>query len=136
MCQYRPPAYEPKFIPKNTKLKTFMKLKRLLIILLLSACNQKKFSGYVKDFDSNKPVSNVWINISSNKTQTDSSGYFSLNVNSKSSCVLKLRKEGYAVKQIIVKADFGERNSYNKEKGKVIYMFKNESDFSNKRTSE
>lgn len=108
-----------------------MKLKLLFIVLTFSACTQKKFSGYVKDFDSNKPIENVYVNISENTTQTDSLGYFNLNVNCNSSCILKLNKTGYAFKKIIRKPDVSEKKENDKADKNVIYMFKKESDFSN-----
>lgn len=110
-----------------------MKLNFLFIVLLFSSCTHTKISGYVRDFDNNKPVSNVLISINNSKTQTDSLGYFSLNVNSNSSCVLKLKKEGYAVKQIIRKPYALENKKNDKADKNTIYMFKNESDFSNKK---
>lgn len=109
-----------------------MKLKIILTTILFYSCTQNKYSGYIHDFDSNKPIKNVLVNINGNKTQTDSIGYFSLEINSKSNCIIHLKREGYADKNILRKTNMTKKIEDEKPKNKIIYMFKKESDFSNK----
>ncbi|WP_426485772.1 carboxypeptidase-like regulatory domain-containing protein [Flavobacterium sp. 2] len=101
----------------------------IFISLLLSACTQSTFSGYVNDFDSNKPIKNVNININGNKTQTDCTGYFSLNVKSKSNCIISLKREGYESKKVYRKPDISKRDTMQKRKNTIIYMFRKDSEF-------
>ncbi|KAF2517753.1 carboxypeptidase-like regulatory domain-containing protein [Flavobacterium foetidum] len=103
-----------------------------MAILLLS-CTHDKFSGNVYDFDSNKPIQSVWVSINEKATQTDSSGYFCLDVNSKSSCILTFRKVGYSSKQVSRKPDASEQDKNLKIKTRTIYMFRKESDFMTKK---
>lgn len=109
-----------------------MKLKIIIITLLLSSCTQNKFSGYVKDFDSNKPIKNVWVSTNKSTAKTDSIGYFSVEATSNTVFVLQLEREGYASKKVIRKPDSGEKDTDQKIKKGTIYMFKNESDFIHK----
>lgn len=109
-----------------------MKLKIILMLLLLCSCAQNKISGYVKDFDSNKPIKDVWVSIHKNTTQTDSLGFFSITVTSNSSGILNLKKEGYESKKVSRKPDSLEKSSDNKTNKSIIYLFKNESEYSNK----
>jgi len=108
-----------------------MKLKIIMITQLLSSCTQNKFSGYVKDFDSNRPIKDVSVSINKITTKTDSIGYFSVEATSNTTYVLQLEREGYATKKVIRKPDSGEKDTDQKTKKDTIYMFKNESDFIN-----
>ena len=90
------------------------------------------YEGYIKDFDSNKPIKNVSVSINKNITLTDSTGYFSIDVTSNTTYTLDLEKDGYARKKIIRKPDLAEKNADKKVNTSNIYMFKNESDFTNK----
>lgn len=103
-----------------------MKIKLIFITILFWSCNRSTFSGKIHDFDTNEPIENVSVNINNNTMRTDSSGYFNLSVNSKSDCIMYLKKEEYANKAILRKPD---NLSQNRERN-VIYMFKKESDFS------
>ncbi|WP_281632010.1 hypothetical protein [Flavobacterium luteolum] len=107
-----------------------MKSKLILAILLLSSCTNNKFSGYVYDYDTGKPIQNVMVNIIGNVTRTDSIGYFELEVNSNSNCAINLKRQGYAVKIMLRKPDFAEGNKNKKPKKNTIFMFKSDSDFS------
>lgn len=110
-----------------------MKIKLILFILLLCSCTHHKFSGYVYDFDTEKPVKDVQININGNETQTDSSGYFNVQVNSKTNCNIYLKKAGYANKKVYRKPDDLKNESVEKSKNNTIYLFKKESDFATNR---
>jgi hypothetical protein len=73
----------------------------------------------------------VNIIINGNSTQTDSTGYFSINVKSNSPCIIFLERGGYASKKIYRKPDsLGEfsKRSLNKNS---IYLINKESEFSN-----
>lgn len=105
-----------------------MKLKLLFIVLVFSSCKYSKLSGYVNDFDTGKPIQNVVVNINSNSTSTDSIGYFEIEANTNSDCVISLKHQDYAVKTVFRKPDCLEKNS--EPKKSIIYMFKNDSDFS------
>ncbi|MBF4491703.1 hypothetical protein IR010_04055 [Flavobacterium sp. MR2016-29] len=109
-----------------------MKLNLILIIIIFCSCTNNKFSGSVRDFDTDKPIKNVLVNINGNTTQTDSLGYFNSNVNCNSSCILYLKKEGYADKEVNRKPDSSEKNDDKGAKKDIIYMFKKDSDFLNK----
>lgn len=109
-----------------------MKIKLIFIILLFCNCSQNKVSGYVYDFDSNAPIENVVVKINESATQTDSSGYFNIAVNSNSNCTLNLKKEGYANKKVFRKPDPPKNSDCKKLKDTIIYMFNNESEFSSK----
>jgi hypothetical protein len=86
----------------------------------------------VYDFDSNAPIKNVLVKINENTTQTDSSGYFNIEVNSNSNCTINLKKEGYANKKVFRKPGPLKDSDDKKIKDTIIYMFNNESEFSNK----
>jgi len=110
-----------------------MKQKILLItFLILSSCTQNTFSGYVYDFDNNKPIKNVQISVNKTSVQTDTTGHFSISANSNSNCFIELKREGYANKKISRKPDQLENNGKKNVKNTTIYMFKNESDFTTK----
>ncbi|KAF2331731.1 hypothetical protein [Flavobacterium ginsenosidimutans] len=107
-----------------------MKSKFLFITLLLSSCTSNQFSGYVYDYDTNKPIQNVKVNVNGINSLTDNLGHFAFEIESNSACTLFLTKEGYASKKVIRKPDslgtFSKRNLKNYK----IYLYKNESDFS------
>jgi hypothetical protein len=109
-----------------------MKIKLIFIILLCCSCSQNNFSGYVYDFDNNAPIKNVLVKINESTTQTDTSGYFNIEVNFASNCTINLKKEGYANKKVFRKPDSSEKRVTKEIEIKTIYMFKNESEFSNK----
>jgi hypothetical protein len=109
-----------------------MKLKIILIVLLFCSCTNNKFSGCVHDFDTDKPIKNVLVSINGNTTQTDSLGYFNSSINCNSSCILDLKKEGYADKKVNRKPDSSEKDNDKRAKKNIIYMFKRDSDFLNK----
>ncbi|WP_343705818.1 hypothetical protein [Flavobacterium sp.] len=107
-----------------------MKSKFLFIALLLSSCTSNQFSGYVYDYDTNKPIQDVKVNVNGVNSLTDNLGHFELDIESNSVCTLFLKKEGYASKTVVRKPDslgtFSKRNLNNYR----IYLYKNESDFS------
>ncbi len=107
-----------------------MKSKLVLAMLLLSGCNQNKFSGFIHDFDKNKPIKNVVVSVNGNLTKTDSIGHFEIEVNSNSDYVINLKRQGYANKSVLRKPDYIEKTQRGKLKNSAIYMFKKESDFS------
>ena len=109
-----------------------MKLKFILLTLLFCSCKNYTFEGNVHDYDTDKPLKNVAIIINENSTKTDSSGFFRLKVNSNTANII-LKKEGYATKKIHRKSNSkGEADKRNL-KNSVIYLYKRESDFYNKR---
>lgn len=107
-----------------------MKSKFLFIALLLSSCTSNQFSGYVYDYDTNKPIQDVKVNVNGINSLTDNLGHFELEIESNSVFRLFLTKEGYASKTVVRKPDslgtFSKRNLNNYR----IYLYKNESDFS------
>ncbi|WP_281234438.1 hypothetical protein [Flavobacterium gelatinilyticum] len=105
-----------------------MKLKFISLLIVLCSCTHNNFSGQIHDFDTNKPIKNVLVSINNNVTRTDSTGYFNLSVNSNSDCTIYLKKEGYANKIVLRKPDFSKENQAKNK----IYMFRKDSDFSNK----
>ena len=105
-----------------------MKIKFIIIAFLLCSCTHNKFSGYVYDFDTGKPIQNVVVNINDNSTKTDSIGYFEIEVNSNSNCTINLKRQGYVIKTVFRKPDFREKSKNSKPKKNPIYMFKSDSD--------
>ena len=105
-----------------------MKIKFIIIAFLLYSCTQNKFSGYVYDFDTGKPIQNVVVNINGNSTNTNSNGYFEIEVNSNSNCAINLKRQGYVTKTVFRKPDFREKSKNSKPKKSSIYMFKSDSD--------
>ena len=103
-----------------------MKIKYILILLLFCSCTKNTFSGHVYDYDTEQPIKNVQININGNKTQTDSTGYFSVGVNSNSGCTILLNKKGYTTKKVYRKPDFNEELSKRNLKNKIIYLYNEE----------
>lgn len=107
-----------------------MKIKLIIIAFFLYSCTHNKISGYVHDFDTGKPLKNVTVNINENLTKTDSIGHFEIEVNSNSNCVINLKRQGYANKGVIRKPDSVQKIKSGELKNSIIYMFKNENDFS------
>ncbi|WP_394773609.1 hypothetical protein [Flavobacterium sp.] len=109
-----------------------MKSKLIFIVLLFCSCTNNKFYGHVYDYDTNRPIENVHIDINGIKLQTDSSGYFYLKVRSNSRLKVTLKKNGYSTKKLYRTPDsqgeFSKRNLSNNK----IYLFNKESDFSKK----
>lgn len=105
------------------------KISLIVSILLFCSCTTTTLSGYVYDYDTERPIKNVQIDINENTTKTDSVGYFSIQVKTNKSCKILLRKSGYAAKRINRSPDslgaFSKRN-LNKVR---IYLFNKNSDF-------
>ncbi|QOG01736.1 hypothetical protein [Flavobacterium sp. MDT1-60] len=95
-----------------------------ILVFLFYGCTDNKLCGHVYDYDSEKPIKNVFIDINGNKTHTDNAGYFCIKVNSNSACKIVFKKEGYAIKKILCKLGLSKNLNCNK-----VYMFKKESDF-------
>jgi hypothetical protein len=105
----------------------------IFIIVLFCSCTSKdKFNGYVYDYDSGKPLKNVRIIINGNKTQTDSTGYFCMSINSNSTCNMLFAKEGYASKKLYRKPDSLGKFSKKSLKYNRFYLYTKESDFTEK----
>lgn len=105
------------------------KFKYIFLILLLSSCTNNKFFGYVYDYDTEKPIKDVQVNINGIITQTDSTGYFSAKIKSNKDCIILLQKEEYEVKKVYRRPDsLGMFSKRNLKKHK-IYLFKEESEF-------
>lgn len=118
---------------RNLSLKIKMKIEIFFLIFLFSSCSEISFSGYVYDYDKEKPIKDVQVKINGVSTQTDSIGYFTAKIKSNTDCVIELRKEDYASKKLYRKPDsIGMFSKRNLKKHK-IYLFKKESDFSNYR---
>jgi len=107
-----------------------MKVKFIIIAFFLCSCTHNKFSGYVYDFDTGKPIQSVAVNINGNITNTDSIGHFEVGVNSNSNCVINLKRQGYAIKTVLREPDCMKKNKNSDQKKRIIYMFKSDSDFS------
>ncbi len=108
-----------------------MKTNILFIILLFSSCTKShNFNGHVYDYDTEKPIQNVDVDINGNKTKTDSTGYFCLGINSNSAYKIILKKEDYVTKKIYRKPDSLGKFSQKSLKYNRLYLFAKESDFS------
>ncbi|WP_316634159.1 hypothetical protein [uncultured Flavobacterium sp.] len=108
-----------------------MKNKLIFLILLLCSCtNKDELNGYVYDYDTELPLKNVYIVINDNKTQTDSTGFFCMNINLTSGCKIVLKKEGYTAKEIYRNPDSLGKFSKRSLKYNRFYMYNKESDFS------
>lgn len=110
-----------------------MKIKFILMILLFYSCSDNNFQGHVYDYDTEKPLKNVYVKINDNSTQTDSTGWFSIKIKSNSTIAIFLKREGYASKKIYRKPDSSGGYSQKKLKENAIYLYNKESDFFNKR---
>jgi len=106
------------------------KINLILLILLLCSCTKNTFSGHVYDYDTERPIQNVQIDSNGNTTQTDSAGYFIIQVEPNKICKIALRKEGYATKKIDRKPDSLGLFSKSNLKNVKIYLFDENSDFS------
>ncbi|MBS7253106.1 peptidase associated/transthyretin-like domain-containing protein [Flavobacterium branchiicola] len=108
-----------------------MRSKLYFLLLLFCSCiNKDKFNGYVYDYDTEKPIKNVIINSNGGNTQTDSAGFFCINIMSNKNCKIIFKKEDYLPKSIERRPDslgqFSKRNlNYNR-----IYLYAEGSDFS------
>lgn len=110
-----------------------MKIKFIFLILLLYSCSNNNFQGYVYDYDTEKPLKKVYININDNVTHTDSLGYFNMRVKSNSAFTILLKRDHYAAKKVLRKPDScGIFSKKNLDKNR-IYLYNKESDFFNKR---
>ncbi|PIF30152.1 hypothetical protein CLU81_0558 [Flavobacterium sp. 9] len=103
-----------------------------IAVLLFYGCTNNKFSGTVYDYDTEKPIKNVFININGNRTQTDSSGYFCMEVKSDTTYVITLKKKAYATKNIYRTSDSLGKFSKRSLRYNRIYLFTEESDFGKK----
>lgn len=107
------------------------KINLILLLLLFCSCTNNTFSGHVYDYDTEQPIKNVQIDSNGNKTETDSTGYFSIKVKPNKICKIAIRKEGYATKKIERKPDSMGVFSKSNLKEVKIYLFDKHSDFSN-----
>jgi hypothetical protein len=110
-----------------------MKIKFILMILLFCSCSNNKFQGHVYDYDTERPLKNVYIKINDDITQTDSAGYFTLKIKSNSTIEVFLKRKGYASKKLFRKRDSSGEFSKKSLKENTIYLYNKESDFFNKR---
>ena len=102
-----------------------MKISFIFILgFLFFGCTNNNLCGHVYDYDSERPIKNVSIEVIGNKTYTDSVGYFCVKVNSNSVCKIVFKKEGYAIKKMSCNAGSPKNLNCNK-----VYLFKKESDF-------
>lgn len=107
-----------------------MKSKFIFIILLFSSCiDSNKFNGHVYDYDTETPIENVSIDINGYKTQTDSTGYFCIEVKSNLAYKVILKKEDYVTKKINRKPDSLGKYSQKSLKYNRLYLYAKESDF-------
>lgn len=107
-----------------------MKIKLIFLILLFCSCSSKdELNGYIYDYDTERPLKNVHIVINDNKTQTDSTGFFCINIKSTSACKMIFKKEGFTTKEIYRKPDSLGRFSKRSLKYNRFYMYNKESDF-------
>ena len=109
-----------------------MKIKFIIFALLFCSCTKNRFSGHVYDYDTEEPIKNVEVNINKNMTLTDTTGYFSLKINSNSSCTIFLNKKGYVSKKLHRKPDSKDESNKRNLKVHNIYLYNKESDFFNK----
>lgn len=108
-----------------------MKNQLIFIVLLLCSCSSNiELDGYVYDYDSERPLKNVSIVINDNTIQTNSVGFFRIDINSHAPFKLLFTKEGYAAKEINRKPDSLGRFSKKSLKCNKFYMYKKASDFS------
>lgn len=104
-----------------------------VFLLLFCNCSNNRFYGQVYDYDTEKPIKNVIVNIENTTTQTDSMGCFDIELKSNSEYLLLLRIGGYAEKKIYRKPDSLGLYSKRSLRKNKIYLFNTESDFSNKK---
>ena len=109
-----------------------MKITFIFILLLLCSCTKKELFGYVYDYDTEKPIKNVHIDINGDATKTDSTGYFCMKIKPNSACTIVLKKESYATKKLYRKPDSLGEFSSKSLKANKIYLYNKKSDFSNK----
>ena len=100
----------------------------ILIYIIVLSCNSKKefYTGYVYDFDSEKPLQNVKvIELESNhETTTNEKGYFSMKKLENVSSSLIFEKEGYqkdTIRSIQIQNGEQQQEVF---KGKIIYISK------------
>jgi len=105
------------------------KISLIVLILLFCSCTNNTLSGYVYDYDTEKPIKNVQIDSNGNKTETDSTGYFILKVKPNKICKIVLRKEGYSSKKVERKPDSLRLFSKSNISNIRIYLFDKNSDF-------
>ncbi|WP_343697492.1 hypothetical protein [Flavobacterium sp.] len=109
-----------------------MKKKIIFLLFLLSSCTNNRFYGSIYDYDTDKPIKNVTVNINNIKTQTDSLGSFVVEIKSNRDCIILLQKDGYADKKVYRKPDSLGKFSKKYFKNNKIYLFKKDSEFLNK----
>ena len=100
----------------------------ILIYIIVLSCNSKKefYTGYVYDFDTEKPLQNVKvIELESNhETTTNEKGYFSMKKLENVSSSLIFEKEGYkkdTIRSIQIQNGEQQQEVF---KGKIIYISK------------
>ena len=100
----------------------------ILIYIIVLSCNSKKefYTGYVYDFDTEKPLQNVKvIELESNhETTTNEKGYFSMKKLENVSSSLIFEKEGYrkdTIRSIQIQNGEQQQEVFN---GKIIYISK------------
>ena len=100
----------------------------ILICIIVLSCNSKKefYTGYVYDFDTEKPLQNVKvIELESNhETTTNEKGYFSMKKLENVSSSLIFEKEGYkkdTIRSIQIQNGEQQQEVF---KGKIIYISK------------
>jgi hypothetical protein len=101
--------------------------------LLFYSCSNNNFQGYVYDYDTGKPLENVYIKINDCIAQTDSAGYFAMKIKSNSTTEIFLKREGYASKKLFRKPNSSGEFSKKSLNKNTIYLYNKESDFFNKR---
>lgn len=108
-----------------------MRIKFILMTLLFCSCSNNNFQGHVYDYDTEKPLKNVYIKINDCIAKTDSLGYFAMKIKTNSTIEIFLKREGYASKELLRRPDsFGEfsKKSLNEN---TIYLYNKRSDFLN-----
>jgi len=112
-----------------------MKIKFILMILLSYSCSNNNFQGHVYDYDTEKPLKNVYIKINDEVKKTDRAGHFSVKIKTHSAIIILFKRKGYESKKICRKPDScGEFSKKNLHANK-IYLYNKESDFLIKRSS-
>ena len=100
----------------------------ILIYIIVLSCNSKKefYTGYVYDFDTEKPLQNVKVIdlMSHNYILTDNNGFFYIKKSENISSKLIFEKEGYKKDTIhSIQIQNGEQQQ-EVFKGKIIYISK------------
>lgn len=106
-----------------------MRLKIIFLVLLFTSCNTSNYlDGNVYDYDTEKHLKDVIVNINGTTTYTDGKGYFRMKVKVNSNCIMLIIKEGYAVKKICREPDSLNEFSKKKLKNNKIYLIDSNTD--------